>query len=66
MKKGYKKISKKAVTIEVLVWWLIAVAALAQLAKDGEIKSKVVREALAKYRLDDISAAEAGNTEGSG
>jgi pyruvate dehydrogenase E1 component len=44
----------------------IAVAALAQLAKDGEVKAKVVREALAKYKLDDISAADPGNTEGSG
>jgi pyruvate dehydrogenase E1 component len=44
----------------------IAVAALAQLAQEGEIKTKVVRAALAKYRLEDISAAEAGNTEGSG
>ena len=44
----------------------IVVAALTQLADAGEIKSKVVREALDKYRIDDISAAEAGNTEGSG
>ena len=42
----------------------IAVAALAELAKAGEIKSKLVREALTKYRLDDVTAAEAGNTEG--
>ena len=44
----------------------IVVAALSQLADAGEVKSKVVREALDKYRIDDISAAEAGNTEGSG
>jgi pyruvate dehydrogenase E1 component len=42
----------------------IAVAALAELAKSGEVKAKVVREALTKYRLDDVTAAEAGNTEG--
>jgi len=44
----------------------IVVAALSQLSDAGEVKSKVVREALDKYRIDDISAAEAGNTEGSG
>ena len=44
----------------------IVVAALAQLAEAGEIKNKVVQEALDKYRLNDISAADPGNTEGSG
>jgi pyruvate dehydrogenase E1 component len=44
----------------------ITVAALAQLAQAGEIKAKVVQEALDKYRLNDISAADPGNTEGSG
>jgi pyruvate dehydrogenase E1 component len=44
----------------------IAVAALAQLAQSGEIKAKVVREALEKYQIHDVTAAEAGNTEGSG
>jgi len=44
----------------------IAVAALSQLAASGEIKAKVVREAIEKYKLDDISAADPGNTEGSG
>ena len=44
----------------------IAVAALTQLAKEGEIKSKLVREAIAKYQLHDVSAADPGNTEGSG
>ena len=42
------------------------VATLAQLAKSGEVKESVVQEALNKYRLDDISAADPGNTEGSG
>ena len=44
----------------------IVVATLAQLAKSGEVKESVVQEALNKYRLDDISAADPGNTEGSG
>src|ERR1019366_225781 len=44
----------------------IVVATLAQLAKKGEIKSKVVKEAIDKYQLEDVTAAEAGNTEGSG
>ena len=44
----------------------IVVATLAQLAKSGEVKESVVQEALTKYRLDDISAADPGNTEGSG
>ena len=44
----------------------IVVATLAQLAKKGEVKSKVVREAIQKYQIDDVTAADAGNTEGSG
>ena len=44
----------------------IAVATLQQLEKMGQLKKKVVKAAMAKYRIDDISAAEAGNTEGSG
>ena len=44
----------------------IVVATLARLAKSGEVKESVVQEALHKYRLDDISAADPGNTEGSG
>ena len=44
----------------------IAVAALHQLALQGEIKKKVVSEALEKFQLHDISAADPGNTEGSG
>jgi pyruvate dehydrogenase E1 component len=44
----------------------IVVTTLAQLAKSGEVKDSVVQEALTKYRLDDISAADPGNTEGSG
>jgi len=44
----------------------IVVATLAQLAKKGEVKSKVVREAIEKYQIEDVTAADAGNTEGSG
>jgi pyruvate dehydrogenase E1 component len=44
----------------------IVVATLAQLARTGEVKSKKVSEALHKYRLDDVSAADPGNTEGTG
>jgi pyruvate dehydrogenase E1 component len=44
----------------------IVVAALAQLAKNGDIKAKVVQEAIDKYQIEDVTAAEAGNTEGSG
>ena len=44
----------------------IAVATLQQLEKIGQIKHGIVKAAMAKYRIDDISAAEAGNTEGSG
>ena len=44
----------------------IVVTTLAQLAKSGGVKESVVQEALTKYRLDDISAADPGNTEGSG
>jgi len=44
----------------------IVVATLAELAKAGEVKESVVQEAIDKYRIFDINAAEAGNTEGSG
>ena len=44
----------------------IAVATLAQLAKAGEINEKLVQQAIDKYRIYDVSAADAGNTEGSG
>jgi pyruvate dehydrogenase E1 component len=44
----------------------IVVATLAQLAKKGEIKAKVVKEAIDKYQIEDVTAADAGNTEGSG
>ncbi|MBC7463587.1 MAG: pyruvate dehydrogenase (acetyl-transferring), homodimeric type [Actinobacteria bacterium] len=44
----------------------IVVAVLTQLAKDGEVSIDSVREAIEKYQLFDISAADPGNTEGSG
>ena len=44
----------------------ITVAVLQQLAKSGEVKQSVVKEAVEKYRIFDVTAADAGNTEGSG
>ena len=44
----------------------IAVAVLQQLSNQGDIRANVVTKAMEKYRIDDISAADAGNTEGSG
>ncbi|MEN9881646.1 MAG: hypothetical protein RI916_73 [Actinomycetota bacterium] len=44
----------------------IAVAVLQQLSNQGDIRASVVTKAMEKYRIDDVSAADAGNTEGSG
>ena len=44
----------------------IAVAVLQQLCNLGEIKESIVTKAMEKYRINDVSAADAGNTEGSG
>ena len=44
----------------------IVVATLSQLAKSGDIKEKLVKEAINKYRIFDVTAVDAGNTEGSG
>ena len=44
----------------------IAIATLQELERLGQVKRRVVVAAMEKYRIDDISAAEAGNTEGSG
>ena len=44
----------------------ITVQALAMLAKRGEIDSALVGQAVDRYQLHDPSAADAGNTEGSG
>ena len=42
----------------------IVVQSLASLAKNGEIKYKVVAEAITKYKLSDPSAADPGSTAG--
>jgi pyruvate dehydrogenase E1 component len=44
----------------------ITVQTLAMLAKRGEYDHGRIKEAIDRYRLDDPSAADAGNTEGSG
>ena len=44
----------------------IVVGVLAQLAKEGKFSEKKVEKAVAKYRLADVSAADPGNTEGTG
>jgi pyruvate dehydrogenase E1 component len=44
----------------------IVIATLASLAKAGEIKQSVVQDAIDKYQINDINAADPGNTEGSG
>jgi pyruvate dehydrogenase E1 component len=44
----------------------IAVGVLSQLAKEGKISPKVVKAAIEKYQLDNVTAADPGNTEGTG
>jgi pyruvate dehydrogenase E1 component len=44
----------------------ITVQALAMLARSGDIDAETVTRAIKTYQLDDPSAADAGNTEGSG
>ena len=44
----------------------IAVATLQELERLGQVPRRMVIAAMQKYRIDDISAADAGNTEGSG
>ena len=44
----------------------IVVATLSQLAHQGKISPKVVMKAIAKYELNNVTAADPGNTEGSG
>jgi pyruvate dehydrogenase E1 component len=36
------------------------------LAAQGDIKPKLIQEAIDKYQINDVRAADAGNTEGSG
>jgi pyruvate dehydrogenase E1 component len=42
------------------------VAVLKQLVEAGKIKKSVLTKAMAKYKIHDVTAADAGNTEGSG
>ena len=44
----------------------IVIATLAALAKSGDVKAGVVQDAINKYQINDINAADPGNTEGSG
>jgi pyruvate dehydrogenase E1 component len=44
----------------------IVVGVLAQLAKEGKLSEKKVEKAVTKYRLADVTAADPGNTEGTG
>jgi pyruvate dehydrogenase E1 component len=44
----------------------IVVGVLSQLAKDGKFSIKKVAKAIEKYRLTDVTAADPGNTEGTG
>lgn len=44
----------------------IAIGVLSQLSKIGTISPDVVKEAIDKYQIFDVTAADAGNTEGSG
>jgi len=44
----------------------IVVATLSQLANQGKISPKVVMKAIEKYELNNVTAADPGNTEGSG
>ena len=44
----------------------IVVATLSQFANQGKISPKVVMKAIAKYELNNVTAADPGNTEGSG
>ena len=44
----------------------ITVAVLTSLAKQGEFEHHRLQEAVDRYQLGDVAAADAGNTEGSG
>ncbi len=45
--------------------WSIVVKTLGELARRGEVKEEVVREAIDRYQLGDVTAPPAGETEGS-
>jgi pyruvate dehydrogenase E1 component len=42
------------------------IASLSRLAQLGSVKKKSINDAIRKYQIHDVRAAEAGNTEGSG
>jgi len=44
----------------------IVVATLTQMVRIRDLKSKVLKKALERYKLEDVAAADPGNTEGSG
>ena len=44
----------------------IVVATLSKLATEGKVATALVAAAIEKYALHDVSAADPGNTEGSG
>ena len=44
----------------------IVIASLSRLAQLGSVKKKSINDAIRKYQIHDVRAAEAGNTEGSG
>ena len=44
----------------------IVVGVLAQLAREGKVSYSKVQAAIEKYRLNDVTAADPGNTEGTG
>jgi pyruvate dehydrogenase E1 component len=44
----------------------IVIATLSALAKAGEVKQSAIQEAIDKYQINDINAADPGNTDGSG
>ncbi len=45
--------------------WSIVVKTLGELARRGEVKEAVLREAIERYQLGDVTAPPAGETEGS-
>jgi pyruvate dehydrogenase E1 component len=45
--------------------WSIVVKTLGELARRGEVKETVLREAIERYQLGDVTAPPAGETEGS-
>jgi pyruvate dehydrogenase E1 component len=44
----------------------IVIAALHQLVEEDKISKRKVKKAIKKYQIHDVTAADAGNTEGSG